>query len=75
MKSQWVKNESFFSYIMARTSYILWNDGDVRFVLDQHAEFDLYNASSLKQQSDGRHVTSLRHIIMILSQPVFVVTP
>ena len=60
---------------MARTSYIHWNDGDVLFVLDQHAEFDFYSASSLKQQSAGRHVTSLRHIIMILSQPVFVVTP
>ena len=36
---------------MARTSYIQWNDDDVRFVLEQHAEFDFYSASSLKQQS------------------------
>jgi hypothetical protein len=41
---------------MARTSYIQWNDDDARFVLDQHAEFDLYSARSLKQQSVGRHV-------------------
>ena len=29
---------------------------DVHFVLDQHAEMDFYCASSLKQQSAGRHV-------------------
>jgi len=34
----WMANERFFSYIMARTSYIQWNDDDdVCFVLDQHA--------------------------------------
>jgi hypothetical protein len=48
-----------------------WNDDDVRFVLDQHAELDFYCASSLKQQSAGWHVTPLGHIILILSQPVF----
>jgi hypothetical protein len=31
-------NEKFFSYIMARTSYI-WDDNDILIVLDQHAEF------------------------------------
>ena len=31
---------------------------------------DLYSASSLKQQSAGRHVT-FGHIKLILSQPVF----
>jgi len=44
-KSDWVSdccltpNEKFFSYIMAGTSYILWEDDDdgVLFVLDQHA--------------------------------------
>ena len=44
---------------MARTSYIHWNDDDVCFVLDQHVlKLDLYRASSLKQQSEGRHVAS-----------------
>jgi len=42
--------EQFFSYIMARTSYIWWYDNDVRFTLDEHAYLDLYSASSLKQQ-------------------------
>jgi len=60
---------------MARTSYIQWNDGDVSFVLDQHAELDLYSASSLKQQSAGRQVAPLAHIILIPSQAVFALTP
>jgi hypothetical protein len=32
-----------------------WDDDEVRFVLDQHTELDFYSASSLKQQSAGRH--------------------
>ena len=43
---------------------------DVRFVLDQHAELDIYSASSLKQQSAGKHVAPLGHIILIQRQPV-----
>jgi hypothetical protein len=38
-------NEQFFSYMMARTSYIRGDDDDARFVLDQHAELDFYSAS------------------------------
>jgi hypothetical protein len=34
-----------------------------------------YSASSLKQQSVGRHVALLGHIILILSQPVFALSP
>jgi hypothetical protein len=41
---------------------------------DQHAQLDLYSASSLIQQSVVRHVTPLWHIILILSQPVFALT-
>ena len=48
-----------------------WDDDEVRFVLDQHAYLDLYSASSLKQQSMDRHVAPLGHIILVLSQPVF----
>jgi len=47
----------------------------VRFVLDQHAELDFISASSLKQQPADRHVTPLRHIILIKSQPVFALSP
>jgi hypothetical protein len=43
-----------------------WDDDDVRFVLDQHAELDFYSASLLKQQSADRHVAP----ILILSQPI-----
>ena len=39
--NQWVvfnaQLEICFSYIMARTIYIRWDDNDARFVLDQHA--------------------------------------
>jgi hypothetical protein len=38
---------------------LYFDDDDVHFVLDQHAELDLYSASSLKLQSAGRHVTPL----------------
>jgi hypothetical protein len=34
-----------------------------------------YSASSLKQQSAGRHVAPLGHIILIPSQPVFALSP
>ena len=48
---------------------------EVRFVLEQHAESDFYSASSLKQQSTGRHVAPLGHIILNPSQPVFALSP
>ena len=48
-----------------------WDDDEIRSVLDQHPELDFYSASSLKQQSAGRHVAPLEHIILIPSQPVF----
>ena len=51
-----------------------WDDEEVRFVLDQHAKLDFYSASSLKQQSDGRHVAPLGHIILIPSR-VFAHSP
>ena len=38
------------------------------FVLDQQAELDFYSARLLNQQSEGRHVAPLGHIILIPSQ-------
>ena len=35
------------------------DDDEIRFVLDQHAELDLYCASTLKQHSADRHVAPL----------------
>ena len=52
-----------------------WDNDEVRFVLDQHAELDSYSATSLKQQSADRHVTPFGHIILIPCQPVFALTP
>jgi hypothetical protein len=48
---------------------------EIRFALDQHAELDFYSAISSKQQSAGRHVAPLGHIILIPSQPVFALSP
>jgi hypothetical protein len=47
------------------------DDDEVRFVPDQHDGLDFSSASSLKQQSAGRHVAPLGHIFQIPSQPVF----
>ena len=47
---------------------------DVHFVLDQHDKMDFYSASLLKQQSLGRHIAPLGHVILIARQPVFVLT-
>jgi hypothetical protein len=47
------------------------DDDKASFIIDQHAELDLYSASSLKKQSVDRHVAPPGHIIMIPSQPVF----
>ena len=35
-------NKQSVSYIMARTSYIGWDDNDVHCVLDQHAQLSLF---------------------------------
>jgi hypothetical protein len=65
----WVSN---FSVVSWRDQVnFQWDNGEIRFVLDQHAELDCYSASSLKQQSVDRHVAPLGHIILIPSQPVF----
>ena len=45
----------------------------MRSPLYQHADF--YSASSLKQQSTGRHIAPLGHIILITNQPVFALSP
>ena len=78
--SEWLlfnANSAIFQlYHGENKSNFQWADNDeVRFVLDQHAELDFYSASSLKQQSAGRHVTPLGHIILIPSQPVFALSP
>ena len=39
-------------------------------VLEQHVKLDFYNGSSLKQQFVGRHVSQLRHILLIPIQPL-----
>jgi len=38
---------------------------EVFFVLDQNAQLDFYNASSLKQQSADRHFATVGNTILI----------
>ena len=76
--SEWLlfnANSAIFSTAMSWREQVncQWDDYEVRFVLDQHAKLDFYSASSLKRA--GRHVTPLGHIILIPSQPVFVLSP
>ena len=68
-----MSNEQFFMYmyIMERVTF-RWDDDKVHFVLDEHVQLDFYIASSLKQQSAGRHIAPLGYIILIQSQPIFV---
>ena len=39
------------------------------------SKLDFYSASSLKQQSESRHVAALGHIILIQMQSFFLLTP
>ena len=50
------------------------DDNDASFVLDENTELDFDSANSLNQHAVGRHIAPLRHIIMILSSRVFVLT-
>ena len=69
---EWLLFIANFSAISWREQVNLqWDDNEVCFLLDQHAEWDLYRASLLKQQSTDRHVALLRHIILIPNQQVF----
>jgi hypothetical protein len=67
---------TIFSTISWREQLKFWwdNDDDVRFVLDQHSEFDCYSVSLLKQQPVVRYVHPLGHIIRISIQPSNVLT-
>ena len=69
-------NSAIFQLYHGENKLISNKDVDeVRFVLDQSTELHFDSASSLKQQSAGRHATPLEHITLILSQPVFTLTP
>ena len=72
---EWLlRNEQRLSYIMAIIGYIWWDDDDIHFVLDQHAYFDFYVTSSLKQQPTGRNIVTIWHIILILNLPIVALT-
>ena len=64
--------QQFSSYIMAKSVAFRWDNGMVWFVLDQHAEVNLYSVSSPKQQSADKRVIPPEHIIPIPGEPGFV---
>jgi hypothetical protein len=64
-----------FSLLAPKTFNCQLDDDDIRFIQDQHTELDFYSVSSLKQQSAGRHVALLGHIILIPNQPGFALSP
>jgi len=67
-------SEQFFGYIIARTSYIFFNEMMMSALYKTNNTLScfLMLAHRLKQQVVGRHVTAFRHIIiLILRQPGF----
>jgi hypothetical protein len=66
-KWKWNANEQFFSENKLYTMKWWWCPQCTR----PTCLVGFYSVSSLKQQSAGRHVAQLRHIILIPSQPVF----
>ena len=70
------KRQGYDKWALAHSSSCFqWDDEKARIVLDKNAELDFCSASSLKQQFSGTYVVLLTHIIMIHSQPVFVLAP
>jgi hypothetical protein len=78
---EWVSNcclthsQNFLAISWREQVNFQWDDDEVRFGIDQLAQLDFNSASSLKQQSPGRHVAPLGHIILIPRQPVFALSP
>ena len=70
---QWLLFNTAISW---REKFNLQSDDDeVRLVPDQHANLNLYSASSLKQQTVDSYVAPLEHIILIPSQLIFALSP
>ena len=68
-------NSAMFHLYHGEINLLFIDDDEVRFVLDHHTELDFYSASALKQQSVGRRIAPLGHIILIPGQPVFALSP
>ena len=66
VSERWLFNANSANFQLEQVNFQR-DDDEVRFVLDQHAGLDFHSASSLKQQSTGRYVAPLGHIILIPS--------
>ena len=53
-------NEQLCSYIMTWQEHVafLWDDDDLYFIPDEHAQFDFNSTRSLKQQSTDSNVVN-----------------
>jgi hypothetical protein len=65
LKAKWI----IFSYIIATTNYIQWNDDGVGFVLDPHTSSYSNNILIADMWLHSKHS------ILIPSQPAFGITP
>jgi len=66
--SEWLLFDAklaIFTFSVARTSYVRWDNDDVLFVLHQHVISDYYSASSLKQQLVGKSDNTMAKEISI----------
>jgi hypothetical protein len=59
---------------MARASYIRLDDDNIRFLLDQHAQFDFIVLTHINN-SPLVDIPLGQHIILIPSQTLFVLAP
>ena len=75
--SEWMGEWSLFNSNWAMFTFdeMMMLSAKLCFVQDQHSKFDFDSAISLKQQSAGRHVAQLEHVILIPSKQVFTLTP
>ena len=75
--SEWVSEWLLFNSYSA--NFQLYHGENNSISIDmmryQHAELNVGSASSLKHQYTDRHVAPLGHIILILSRPVFALSP
>lgn len=63
-------DSQFFSYNMARESYIFMSIYDVCFEIDYHASIKFYVTNSLKQHFEGRQLTTKFVHFFTSQQPV-----
>ena len=67
--SKWFLFNAKCKWSIFQLYHLTWDDNYVRFVLDQHLQWDFNSACLLKQQCKDYYVVALGHIILLPSQP------